>query len=88
MDYTLSNEMAMRLRIGSWGGSYAIRLPKAAVDALGLKEGQDVDLEVADGALVVRPGKPRYRLEDLVAEAKGSDAPPPFDDEPVGHEAL
>lgn len=78
----------MRLRIGSWGGSHAIRLPKAAVDTLGLREGQDVDLEITEGALVVRPGRPCYTLEQLLAAAQGCKPPAAEDDAPVGHEAL
>lgn len=78
----------MRLRIGSWGGSHAIRLPKAAVDALGLREGQDVDLEITGGALVVRPCRPRYSLDQLVAYAQGCEPPAAEDDAPRGHEAL
>lgn len=84
----ITNEIAMRLRIGSWGGSHAIRLPKAAVDALGLREGQDVDLEINEGALVVRPGRPRYSLGQLVADAQACEPPVPGDDDPFGHEAL
>jgi len=35
------------MRIAKWGNSLAIRLPKAVVDTLKLKEGDDVEVIVA-----------------------------------------
>jgi antitoxin MazE len=35
------------MQIAKWGNSLAIRLPKAVVDALKLKEGDDVEVVVA-----------------------------------------
>ena len=76
----------MRSKVGKWGGSSAIRLPKAAIDKLGIREGADVDLSVEDGKLIVRPVALRYSLDDLVNEARGMTAPEPVDDEPMGAE--
>jgi len=59
-----------------------------AVESLGLHAGEAVELQIENGALVVRPVTGRYRLEDLVAEAKNLSAPEPFDDAPMGDEAL
>ena len=78
----------MQSRVGMWGGSCAIRLPKMAVESLGLHAGEAVELHIENGALVVRPASSRYRLEDLVAEAKNLQAPEAIDDAPVGDEAL
>lgn len=78
----------MRTRVGMWGGSCAIRLPAMAVKTLGLREGEAVDLQIEQGALVVRRGRPRYDLEDLVAQARGLAAPAALDDGPMGDEAL
>lgn len=36
------------MQVGKWGNSLAVRLPAAVVDALGLKEGDEVRVEVAD----------------------------------------
>lgn len=77
----------MRSRIGTWGGSCAIRLPKFAVETLDLHEGQTVDLQIEHGALVVRRTQPAYAIEDLVAEARGLKPPDPLDDAPVGRES-
>jgi antitoxin MazE len=34
------------MKVAKWGNSLAVRLPKAMVDALGLREGDDVELAV------------------------------------------
>ncbi|MEX6723971.1 AbrB/MazE/SpoVT family DNA-binding domain-containing protein [Parapedomonas caeni] len=35
------------MQVARWGNSLAIRLPRAVVDALGLKEGDDIEIHVA-----------------------------------------
>jgi antitoxin MazE len=34
--------------VAKWGNSLAVRLPAAVVEALGLKEGDEVEIHVAD----------------------------------------
>ena len=36
------------MRIAKWGNSLAVRLPSAVVEALGLKDGDDIELTVLD----------------------------------------
>ena len=36
------------MQVSRWGNSLAVRLPAAVVEALGLKEGDDIAIEVAD----------------------------------------
>jgi antitoxin MazE len=36
------------MRVAKWGNSLAVRLPRAVVEALGLKEGDDIEIVVAD----------------------------------------
>ena len=78
----------MQSRVSLWGGSCAIRLPKMAVESLGLHEGESVSLHIEDGALVIRPAKVRYALTDLVKEAKSLTPPEALDDAPIGDELL
>ncbi len=78
----------MHSRVGRWGGSCAIRLPKMAVESLGLVEGEAVTLEIEDGALVVRPARRRYTLAELVRDAKGLQPPEPLDYAAMGDEQL
>ncbi|MEQ1674589.1 MAG: AbrB/MazE/SpoVT family DNA-binding domain-containing protein [Candidatus Nitrotoga sp.] len=36
------------MQVSKWGNSLAVRLPAAVVDALALKEGDDIEIDVAD----------------------------------------
>ena len=36
------------MQVAKWGNSLAVRLPAAVVDALELKEGDDIEIHVAD----------------------------------------
>jgi antitoxin MazE len=36
------------MQVSKWGNSLAVRLPAAVVEALGLKEGDEIAIEVAD----------------------------------------
>ena len=78
----------MQSRIGLWGGSCAVRLPKMAVESLDLYEGETVSLEIENGGLVIRPSRKRYTLNELVREARGLSAPETLDDAPMGDEQL
>lgn len=35
------------MQVGKWGNSLAVRLPRAVVEALNLKEGDEIEIEVA-----------------------------------------
>jgi antitoxin MazE len=35
------------MHVAKWGNSLAVRLPKSVVEALGLKEGYDIEIHVA-----------------------------------------
>jgi antitoxin MazE len=72
----------MKAKIAKWGNSLAVRLPKQLVKEFGLAAGRTVDLE-KDGtrlAIETAPGRkiPHYRLEDLLAQIKPGQKPPPF----------
>ena len=36
------------MQVGKWGNSLAVRLPASIVEALGLKEGDEIEIHVAD----------------------------------------
>ena len=61
----------MRVQVAKWGNSTAVRLPKAVVEELRLKAGQEIDLTVEDGEARLRPvhARPRVSLAALLAEA-------------------
>ncbi len=78
----------MRARISKWGNSLAIRLPKAAVESLRVREGEAVEMTVEGDALIIRSAGPRYRLEDLVAQITPDNQPEAIEFPPVGEELL
>ncbi len=58
-----------RRRITTHEGSAAILLPQEAMDQLGLKVGDEVDLSVIDGALIVLPSSEAERarrMEEII----------------------
>ena len=62
----------MKVKVAKWGNSLGLRLPRAAIEATGLKPGSEVNVTIEGQDLRVRQTRriPRYRLEDLVAEMK------------------
>ena len=36
------------MQVSKWGNSLAVRLPRAVVEALKLKEGDEIDIRIAD----------------------------------------
>ncbi|MGH6672965.1 MAG: AbrB/MazE/SpoVT family DNA-binding domain-containing protein [Xanthobacteraceae bacterium] len=72
----------MKAKIAKWGNSLAVRLPKLIVADLDLMPGREVELH-RDGSrltLETRRSIPHYRLEDLLAQIKPGQKPPPFED--------
>jgi antitoxin MazE len=41
--------MELPMQVAKWGNSLAIRIPTSVVEALGLKEGDDIAVRVSDG---------------------------------------
>lgn len=76
------------------GGSIMLAVPPAILELLKLRVGTKVDVDVADGRLIVEPGsRPRYSLEELLAQCDGgTDLPAEdrawLDAKPVGNELL
>lgn len=54
------------MKIAKWGNSLAVRLPKAEIDKLGLKAGDDVEVAVTkvdDGEAAARAERMRWLIE-------------------------
>jgi antitoxin MazE len=51
----------MAMRVAKWGNSLAVRLPSAVTEALGLKEGDDIEIEVAGARALELRAKPAPR---------------------------
>jgi len=64
----------MYSKVGKWGGSSAIRLPKAAMEQLGIDDGAELEITVENGKLIASPVAPAYSLRALVAAARKAEA--------------
>ena len=49
------------MQVAKWGNSLAVRLPAAVVEVLGLKEGDDIEIGVADTRKFVISRSPSNR---------------------------
>ncbi len=54
--------------VSKWGNSLAVRIPAAVVEALGLKEGDEIEIAAAPGRLTVAR-KPD--VEELMERVRG-----------------
>lgn len=58
--------MATTRRVAKWGNSLGLRPPRSVARQARLDEGDTVDVSVDYGAIVIRPSRPRYSLDELV----------------------
>lgn len=80
-------------RLRKVGGSVMLAVPPVLLDALDLVADKQVGLDVVDGALVVKPLKPRYTLDELLDQSTPAEPPEGedrawLDDAPVGREEI
>ncbi|WP_248930423.1 AbrB/MazE/SpoVT family DNA-binding domain-containing protein [Paenibacillus hamazuiensis] len=54
------------LQVQKWGNSLGIRIPKSIALKVGLEEGTEIDLDVEDGHLVIKPKS--KSLDELLAQ--------------------
>lgn len=60
------------MQVSKWGNSLAVRLPAAVVDALGLKEGDNIEIHVEDArTLGVRKSPDRQELLARLRKFRG-----------------
>ena len=83
--------MTITTQLKRVGGSVMLPLPAALARSLQFVPGMNVGLDVEDGRLVVVPAKPKYTLEELLAQCDFSQAQEIedrawLDDEAVGRE--
>jgi len=60
----------MLTKIQKWGNSQGVRFPIKLLEEANIAVGDEVDVTVEEGRIVVTPSHPirsRYRLEELVA---------------------
>jgi len=80
--------MATSTQIAKWGNSLGLRLPKSVALEARVGEGDTVDVSVRNGAIVIRPSRPTYSLDRLVARITPRNRHGESDwGTPVGHES-
>jgi antitoxin MazE len=63
----------MTTQVSKWGNSLGLRIPKNLAQELQMTDGDAVEIAVENGALIVRPEKKRYTIEELVADLTPDD---------------
>jgi len=68
----------MKIQIGRWGNSLAVRIPSNVVKDLGLADGAKLDMTTAEGSMILKPSKRKrieHSLEDLLAGVSAETLP-------------
>lgn len=76
----------MHTHIAKWGASCAIRIPKMAVETLGLHAGQAIELRIENDKLVLQKEERHYDLKSLVKEMNKTHEPPLELEDAIGEE--
>ncbi|EGY29104.1 Growth regulator [Candidatus Regiella insecticola 5.15] len=58
----------MTVAIKKWGNSQGIVIPAPFLKKMGASVGQELDVEIKDGALVLTPKPKRYTLAELIQQ--------------------
>ncbi len=70
----------MRVHLTKWGNSLGLRMPREVARRLDLSEGSEVELETdAAGRVILTPARPRYTLDELLAQGKSKGKRDPAD---------
>jgi len=60
--------MPTETQIAKWGNSLAVRIPRSIARGARLSDGDQVEVDLtAEGAIILRPARRRYDLDELVA---------------------
>jgi antitoxin MazE len=54
-----------QVTVGKWGKNLAVRFPGDVAREVGLREGEQVEIETQDGAIVIGRAAPCFPLEEL-----------------------
>jgi antitoxin MazE len=80
----------MKTRVKRWGNSLAVRIPRDLAQKVGLKVGDEVEIMVEGGYIVIKPlHSQRFTLEELLAGVTEDKLHGEFDTGPdVGKEIV
>jgi antitoxin MazE len=66
-----TGRLCMIAKVQKWGNSQGLRIPRDVLRQVSISLGEEVDILVRHGEIVVKPAvrtRGKYRLKDLVAE--------------------
>ena len=79
----------MYTSIQKWGNSNAVRLPKAILDTLNMRENDRVEITTEKQQIIIRPAKRKYAsLDEIFAGYTGDYVCAEADTGTVGREVL
>ncbi|RID86031.1 AbrB/MazE/SpoVT family DNA-binding domain-containing protein [Mesobacillus zeae] len=61
--------------VQNWGNSLALPIPSQFAKALGVQNGSQIELELLDDKMVIKPVRIKPSLDDLLAQVKGKTNP-------------
>ena len=57
----------IKVQLVKWGNSHAVRIPKAVLDQVEIREGDELEIRVEEGRIALEPVARKLTLRDLVA---------------------
>ncbi len=78
----------MTVTINKWGNSMALRLPKLIVKNLGLEIGKELEIELVDDKIVLKPKKEKMTLEWMCEGMNADDMHQEHFSDTVGRENV
>ncbi len=66
------------MQVAKWGNSLAVRLPAAVVEALRLKEGEEIEIHIAGARVLEVARKPTWRELRMRLRKYRGQIPPDF----------
>ncbi|MCK4505892.1 MAG: AbrB/MazE/SpoVT family DNA-binding domain-containing protein [Candidatus Aegiribacteria sp.] len=58
----------MKTKVGKWGNSLAVRIPKVISDDLCISDGTDLEISSREECLILKPVHENYSLKALLSE--------------------
>lgn len=78
----------MSVMMSKWGNNLGLRIPKAVVEELNLKEGNNIKVTVQNGSIILTPEKTKYTLDEMVRQMENQEVPQEIEFGIEGEERL
>jgi len=75
----------MTVAVKKWGNSLAVRIPKDIAKSLSIEDNTNLEIEIIDNQMVLKPKKDNY-LEELVSKIDNSNLHNEIETNRVGNE--